>query len=261
MKTADSTSLGDRLTELCEQFGLNTLRGQLGARFLQAGLSEALPLLLDLLEVEAADRRERRTLRLLTAAQLPHAKTLGTLDQKLLPHKLRLQLQQLCTGEFIDKAHNALLFGLPGVGKTHVAAAVGVAACQLGYSVRFVSACRLAQQLLLAKRECQLPRALRKLDAFDLVIVDDLGYLQQSPEEAEVLFTLIAERYERRSLMLTTNLMFSQWSRIFRDEMATAAAVDRLVHHSVILEFSKDSFRGSQAARLALQTKEVPSPS
>jgi DNA replication protein DnaC len=257
MMSQDRQALCERIAALCVQFGLTSLREQLGTRFSQAGLHEALPLLVELLEQEQEERRQRRTQRLLRAAQLPPQKTLASLDQKVFTPKLRLQIEALCSGEFIGKAYNALLFGLPGVGKTHVAAAIGAAVCQLGLSVRFVSTSRLVQDLLLAKKECQLPRALRKLDAFDLLICDDIGYLQQSPEEAEVLFTLIAERYERRSLLLTTNLIFSQWNRIFRDEMATAAAVDRLVHHAVIVEFDKDSYRSGAAARRAAKTKEA----
>ena len=106
-----------------------------------------------------------------------------------------------------------------------------------------VPAYSLVQELLGAKRDLDLPRALRKLDLFEVILLDDLGYVQQSPDEAEVLFTLLAERYERRSMMVTSNLVFSQWDRIFRDQMATAAAIDRLVHHAVVLEFDVPSFR------------------
>jgi len=257
MTTPDSSLCMERIATLCHKFGLTSLREQLAPRLCDAGLSSALSLLVELLEQEDEERRQRRTQRLLPAAQLPPQKTLATLDKKSFPPMLRLQLEVLCSGEFIDQAHNALLFGLPGVGKTHAAAAIGAAVCHLGYSVRFVATSRLVQDLLLAKKDCQLPRALRKLDACDLLICDAIGYLQQSPEEAEVLFTLIAERYERKSLLLTTNLMFSQWNRIFRDEMATAAAVDRLVHHAVLVEFPQASSRKSAATRRAGPDQEV----
>jgi DNA replication protein DnaC len=128
-------------------------------------------------------------------------------------------------------------------------AALGHALVQAGHAVLFVPAYALVQDLLAAKRALELPRALRKLDLFEVVILDDLGYVQQSPDEAEVLFTLIAERYERRSLAVTSNLVFSQWDRIFKDQMATAAAIDRLVHHAVILEFDVASYRTDQARR------------
>jgi len=136
-----------------------------------------------------------------------------------------------------------LAFGLPGVGKSHAMCAVSHALVQAGHSVLYTPAYALVQELLSAKRDLQLPRALRKLDLFEVILLDDLGYVQQSPDEAEVLFTLLAERYERRSVMVTSNLVFSQWDRIFRDQMATAAAIDRLVHHAVILEFDVPSYR------------------
>ena len=121
--------------------------------------------------------------------------------------------------------------------------AVGHALVEAGRSVLCVPAYALVQELLGAKRDLDLPRALRKLDLFEVILLDDLGYVQQSPDEAEVLFTLLAERYERRSVMVTSNLVFSQWDRIFRDQMATAAAIDRLVHHAVVLELDVPSFR------------------
>jgi DNA replication protein DnaC len=136
-----------------------------------------------------------------------------------------------------------LAFGLPGTGKSHAACALGHALVQAGHSVLFVPTFKLVQELLVAKRDLELPRALRKLDKFALLILDDIGYVKQSPDEIEVLFTLLAERYERRSVLLTSNLMFSEWDRIFQNPMTTAAAIDRLVHHSVILEFAVISYR------------------
>ena len=142
-----------------------------------------------------------------------------------------------------------LAFGLPGVGKSHALCAVGHALVDRGHSVFFTPTYSLVQELLAAKRALELPRALRKLDHFEVLLLDDLGYIQQSPEEAEVLFTLLAERYERRSILLTSNLVFGQWDRIFRDQMATAAAIDRLVHHAVLLEFDVPSYRTERAKR------------
>ena len=134
-------------------------------------------------------------------------------------------------------------FGLPGTGKTHALCAIGHRLVEAGHSVLFAPAYRLVQELLAAKRDLDLPRQLRKLDNFDFLLLDDLGYLPQGAEESEVLFTLIAERYERRSLGITSNLVFSEWERIFANPMATAAAIDRVVHHSVILEFDVPSYR------------------
>ena len=145
--------------------------------------------------------------------------------------------------------------GLPGVGKSHALCAVGHALVEAGHSVLCAPAYALVQELLGAKRDLDLPRALRKLDLFEVILLDDLGYVQQSPDEAEVLFTLLAERYERRSVMVTSNLVFSQWDRIFRDQMATAAAIDRLVHHAVVLEFDVTSYRTDRSRR-----KSPPAP-
>ena len=142
-----------------------------------------------------------------------------------------------------------LLFGLPGVGKSHLACALGHALVEAGRSVFFTPTYQLVQTLLAARRDLCLPRALRALDVFDAVILDDLGYVQQTAEEAEVLFTLMAERYERRSLIITSNLVFSEWERIFKSPMTTAAAIDRLVHHAVIIEIDRGSVRAEEAKK------------
>ena len=136
--------------------------------------------------------------------------------------------------------------------------AVGHALVDHGHPVLFMPTYSLVQELLAAKRDLALPRALRKLDQFAVLILDDVGYIQQSPEEAEILFTLLAERYERRSVFITSNLIFAQWDRIFRDQMATAAAIDRLVHHSVLLEFDVSSFRTEHAKRKGKPTPSRP---
>ena len=161
--------------------------------------------------------------------------------------KLRQQLVRLAEGDFVDRGVNVLAFGLPGTGKTHAMCAIGHRLVQAGRSVLFIPAYRLVQDMLAAKRDLDLPRMLRKLDNYDLLVIDDLGYLPQGAEESEVLFTLIAERYERRSLGITSNLVFSEWEKVFANPMATAAAIDRIVHHSVILEFDLPSYRTSEA--------------
>ena len=166
-----------------------------------------------------------------------------------LPPALVRRLHELAEGDFLEDATNVLAFGLPGVGKSHAMCAVGHALVDRGHAVLFMPTYSLVQELLAAKRNLELPRALRKLDHFAVLLLDDVGYIQQSPEEAEILFTLLAERYERRSVCITSNLIFAQWDRIFRDQMATAAAIDRLVHHSVLLEFDVPSFRTEQAKR------------
>jgi DNA replication protein DnaC len=200
-----------------------------------------------LAQQELTDREQRKVERLHKRSCLPAGKTLATLDLGRLPTKVRRQLPTLCQGGFADRAENILAFGLPGRGKTHVASAIGHELVQRGYQVLFSPAFRLVQRLLNAKRELGLERKLRILDKFDVVIVDDIGYIQQDREEMEVLFTFFSERYERRSIVITSNLVFSQWDKIFKDPMTTAAAIDRLVHHSTILELTGSSYRADSA--------------
>lgn len=205
----------------------------------------------ELLAQEMEGRRQRRIQRLQRSAHLPAGKTLAGFDQERLPLRLRRQLSQLCTGEFVDRAENLLVFGLPGRGKTHFAAAVGHELIQRGRSVLFTPTYRLVDQLLRAKRDLLLEHELRHLDRFEVLILDDIGYVQQSRDEMEVLFTLLAERYERRSVVITSNLVFSQWDQIFKNPLTTAAAIDRVVHHSIIVEFGKEmsSHRAEEAAQ------------
>lgn len=205
----------------------------------------------ELLEREIEGRRLRRIERLTKASKLPVGKTLATFDTKRLPLRTRRMLPELSSGRFLDRADNLLVFGLPGVGKTHFAAAVGHELVQRGRSVLFTPTYKVVGGLLRAKRDLELERELRRLDRFELLILDDIGYVQQTREEMEVLFTLLAERYERRSVAITSNLVFSQWDRIFKDTMTTAAAIDRVVHHSIIVEFGKDmkSVRAEEAAK------------
>lgn len=200
-----------------------------------------------LADLEFEERRERRIERLLKQSGLPKDKTLASVDRAKLPKAVQRQLPALCEGGFVERGDNVLLFGLPGRGKTHIACGIGHELVMKGHAVLFVAAHSLVQRLLIAKRDLALERELKALDAFDAVIVDDIGYVQQSREEMEVLFTFLAERYERRSVVITSNLVFSQWDRIFKDPMTTAAAIDRLVHHATIIELDGPSFRTEAA--------------
>ena len=247
MMDTDTAVMQERIGELCREFKLPTMGVQSVARFTEAGHGDALPIFLEVLEQEAEDRRHRRINRLRQASKLPAGKTWETFEHHRMPLALRQQLDQLAQGSFVEHGVNVLAFGLPGTGKTHALCALGHRLVETGHSVFFAPAYRLVQDLLAAKRDFALPRQLRKLDNFDFLLLDDLGYLPQGNEESEVLFTLIAERYERRSLGITSNLVFSEWERIFANPMATAAAIDRVVHHSVILEFDVPSYRTDAA--------------
>lgn len=199
---------------------------------------------------EVAERETRRRERLLKQSQLPLDKTLDMLELSCLPAKVKRQLPTLCDGSFVERGENVLCFGLPGRGKTHVVCAIGHELVTRGHRVLFTSTFKLVQQLLKAKKELCLEQELRKLDKYDAVILDDIGYVQQDRDEMEVLFTFLGERYERRSVLITSNLVFSQWDRIFKDPLTTSAAIDRLVHHSTIFEMTrKISFRAEEAQK------------
>jgi len=202
-----------------------------------------------LVEFELSDREVRKVERLRKRAGLPPEKTLANLDRDRLPEKVRRQLPALFEGGFAERSENVLVFGMPGRGKSHTLSAIGHELVRRGFSVLWRPAFKLVQRLLAAKRDLALEAELRRLDRFDVLILDDIGYVQQDREEMEVLFTLLAERYERRSVMISSNLVFSQWDKIFKDPMTTAAAIDRLVHHSVILEMTGDSYRSESAKR------------
>ncbi len=249
MTTTYTPAMGVRITELLATWKLTTAASQLVTRMTAAGLDEPLALLAEVFELEAQARGERRVERLRKASKLPPAKSFETLDRTRVPRPALLRIQELARGGFLEHGGNVLLFGLPGVGKSHLACALGHALVDAGHSVLFTPTYQLVQTLLAARRDLTLPRALRSLDVFDAVILDDLGYVQQTAEEAEVLFTLMAERYERRSLIITSNLVFSEWDRIFKSPMTTAAAIDRLVHHATIIEIDRGSVRAEEAKK------------
>jgi DNA replication protein DnaC len=158
-------------------------------------------------------------------------------------------LNVLNDGSFLNRAENVLAFGNPGSGKTHLLCAIGHELIQQDRRVLFISCVQLVQDLLIAKKDLEMTKMLKRLSRYDAVIIDDIGYVQQSRQEMEVLFTFLADRYERGSLMITSNLPFSKWEQIFKDPMTTAAAIDRLVHHSVILELNIGSYRMEQAKK------------
>jgi DNA replication protein DnaC len=205
--------------------------------------------LLELAERECQARRDHRVERLLRESRLPLAKTLEVLDLKRLPPKVVQQVRALLDGTFLDRCENVLVFGNPGSGKTHVLSAISQELIRSGRRVYFRDCGLMVQDLLAAKRDLKLSRFFKTLSRYEVLVLDDLGYVQQSREEMEVLFSLLAERYERGSVMLSSNLAFSGWESIFKDAMMTAAAIDRLVHHCVIIELNVPSYRAEQAKK------------
>jgi DNA replication protein DnaC len=235
---------------LLKELKLHTIRAtyrELAATSAKEGLTHV-DYLTELMRRESEARRTRRVERLLIRSGLPLEKTLETLDLSRLGLPVATMVKDLIEGDFLARKENVLAFGRPGSGKTHLLCAVGQALVRKGHAVLFASSSLLVQRLLRAKTDLTLEACLKSLARFEAIIIDDLGYVQQSREEMEVLFTLLAHRYERASLMITSNLPFSKWEQIFKDPMTTAAAIDRLVHHSIILELNASSYR-VEAAR------------
>src|SRR5271156_2878834 len=205
--------------------------------------------LLALAQRECQERQNKSVERLLHDSRMPREKSWPALDLKRLPARVVQQARTLLEGSFVDRCENVLVFGQPGSGKTHLLCAIGQELVRAGRKVLFRKCGLLVQELLAAKRDLKLPRVLKQMAGWQALILDDLGYVQQSREEMEVLFLLLAERYERGSVLLSSNLPFSGWEAIFKDAMTTAAAIDRLVHHSVIIELNVPSYRAEQAKK------------
>ena len=208
-----------------------------------------------LAEHEMADRGRRRIERHLASARLPAGKTLDTFDFNAVPMVSKAQVMALAAGDgWLDQGANILLFGPPGGGKSHLAAALGLALVHNGLRVLFMRTTDLVQRLQVARRELGLEAAITKLDKYQLLILDDIAYVTKDQAETSVLFELIAARYERRSLLITANQPFGQWGKIFSDQAMTLAAIDRLVHHATILEMNVESYR----RKAALKRKRGP---
>lgn len=205
--------------------------------------------LFELMEKEREVRKQNKITRLLRQSSLPLEKTLESFDRKRLPSKVDAQVSILLEGSFIDRSENILAFGNPGSGKTHLLCAIAQELIYQGKRILFRPSSYLVQEMLIAKRDYKLPKYLKQLSKYDVLFIDDIGYVQQSREEMEVLFTLLADRYEKGSIMLSSNLPFSEWEKIFKDPMTTAAAIDRLVHHSIILELNINSYRLEKAQK------------
>jgi DNA replication protein DnaC len=211
----------------------------------------------EILQRESDYRMQKKIDKLVKSAQLPRDKLLSDFDMTRIPGLAPSQIIQLAEGEFIDRYGNVLIFGNPGTGKTHLSIGLAREWCLSGRRVCFYTAASLVQQLLQAKQVLKLEQFIKKLDRFELLIIDDISYVPFERHETDVLFTLMAARYEMRSLLITSNLPFSKWNSIFKDEMTTNAAIDRLVHHAVILELNTSSYRSECAKRNKVEAINV----
>ena len=247
LKQLKLTTMGrhwERLLQQAEQEGWN------GAEYLTA-----------LCEQELAERYSRRIARQATESRLPAGKSLASFEFTQVPSLSAGQFDALAgTAEWTRQSRNVLLFGPSGVGKTHLAAAIGHGLIEQGVRVRYFATTALVQQLQLAREQLRLEDALHKLDRYRALILDDFGYVKKTEQETHVLFELIAHRYETGSLIITSNQPFAEWDRIFPDQMMTVAAVDRLIHHATIIEVSSDSYRRKQALRQAAGQPTTTTP-
>lgn len=253
MKSAhpiDEARLGIMLNEL----RLPTIK-TLWPRFAETADREGWPaarFLAAIAEHELAERANRRIERHLAEAHLPPGKTLDSFTFEAVPMISKAQVMAMAAGDsWLAKGANVLMFGPPGGGKSHLAAAIGLALIENGWRILFTRTTDLVQKLQVARRELQLEAAIAKLDKFDLLILDDLAYVTKDQAETSVLFELICARYERRSMLITANQPFGEWNRVFPDPAMTLAAVDRLVHHATIFEMNVESYR----RRAAIEAK------
>ena len=255
--TSNNTIDGARVELLLSELRLPAIKlmwAALAARADKEGWPAA-RFLAALAEHEMADRGRRRIERHLASARLPAGKTLDTFDFNAVPMVSKAQVMALAAGDgWLDQGANILLFGPPGGGKSHLAAALGLALVHNGLRVLFMRTTDLVQRLQVARRELGLEAAITKLDKYQLLILDDIAYVTKDQAETSVLFELIAARYERRSLLITANQPFGEWGKIFSDQAMTLAAIDRLVHHATILEMNVESYR----RKAALKRKRGP---
>jgi len=205
--------------------------------------------LLRLIELELIDRERRVVERRIRQARFPAPKSLDTFDFTTIPSLNKMLVLELARCEYILRRENIIALGNSGTGKTHVALALGLAACQKGFTVAFITAASLVHQLMEARDEKRLLKLQRELQAAKLLIIDELGYVPLSPTGAELLFEVFSQRYERGSTIVTSNLPFEEWTSVFGSERLTGALLDRLTHHVHILSLNGDSYRLEQSSR------------
>jgi DNA replication protein DnaC len=256
--------MSSRYTELTSQ--LRSLKlptmaesfSDIALKAVRSGLSHE-AYLHELVRLECEARQQRRRARLLQESGLPREKTFRTLQVGAFPPLIRQQIERLRRGAFVQQAINVVVVGKPGAGKSHLLASLGHALIEQGYPVLWRSTAQLMQRLLAAKRDLRLPQELAKLDRYACLILDDIGYVQHDQDEMEILFTLLSERYERKTVMISTNLVFSEWTRIFKSPMTTMAAIDRVVHHCVIVDMmAVESYRAKEATISTRQATTIP---
>ena len=256
--------MSSRHTELTAQ--LRTLKlstmaesfSDIALKAVRNGLSHE-AFLHELVRLECEAREQRRRARLLQESGLPREKSFRTLQLGVFAPLIRQQIERLRSGTFVQQAINVVVVGKPGAGKSHLLASLGHAMVEQGYAVLWRSTAHLMQRLLAAKRDLRLPQELAKLDRYACLILDDIGYVQHDQDEMEILFTLLSARYERKTVMISTNLVFSEWTRIFKSPMTTMAAIDRVVHHCVIVDMmAVDSYRAKEATITSQQATTIP---
>jgi DNA replication protein DnaC len=223
-------------------------------------VAEPIPYLTQLTSLEVAKRHENGVRARIAAAHFPVIKTIESFDFSLQPQIPKAKLLELFDCTFIEHHRNLICIGPPGTGKTHALLAIGLAACTRGYRTLFVTAAELLMSLIAAKREDRLDRKLRSYERYDIVLVDELGYIPFEREATDLLFQIISQRYERGSIAITTNLAFSDWTNIFPDPMAATAVIDRLVHHGTIFEFAGESQRLKHRQRRSTGSEKPKTP-
>lgn len=216
--------------------------------------------LLRLTELEVAARSANALKARIKLANFPVVKDFDTYDFSVLPSLNKLKVLELARGEWIEQHYNCCLIGSPGTGKTHLAIALGLAACRQGWRVRFFTAAALVNQLEEAQKQYHLERILTHMDKTDLLICDELGYLSFSHTGAELLFQVFADRYERSSLLITSNLAFGDWGQVFQGERMTAALLDRLTHRCHIFEMNGESYRFRESLKAGKKAKTNSEP-